>query len=173
MRELHDPARRLHDAAAQYVDAVLQAPSDASGSVASPLPWLPDRPRPTDPAWSRYLDERSELVATLATRVRRDAAEAVAAARPGTALSRQDPGLTAAREVFLAVHGRAVGPDDLSDAERGYLSDLDGRLERHRRDALQAAEGNRKVAVVDRGVASLSLGAATYAQRQPEQGLSL
>jgi hypothetical protein len=140
LRELNDPARRLREAAAQYVDAVTLAPCEAGGTAPPPLPWLPDRPRPADPRWARYLDERASLVATLVEQVRHDAMEAADAARPGSALSRHDPELVGAREVFRAVHGRTTSADELDESARHYLQTLEQRMERHEQATLQSLE---------------------------------
>ena len=72
LRELKDPARRLHEAAARYVDAVSQAPGDADGTAPPPLRWLSDHPRPTRPRHGRATWTTDRHCATVITKKKMD-----------------------------------------------------------------------------------------------------
>lgn len=172
LRELHDPSARLRSAAARFTDALTQAPRNASGAAAAALPWLAAWSRPTDPAWSRYLDRCSALTSALAERVGDDARLAVACARDGTALSRQDPDLAAAHAVFLAVHGRATTREDVTDTEHDYLQELRRRIERHNRDALRSIESEPTMKTHNLDALSVAHSLAPELDH-PEDGLSL
>lgn len=143
-----DPGTRLREAAAQReLDtahdraAVLDWRLDSTGhrnTVTGPLPWLPAIPASLndDPHWGDYLQQRAQLVTTLASQVHQHALESAETSPPDWARDglRPDKATVADVEVWRAAtqvpttDQRPTGRPQLQKAAATWQRQLDARI---------------------------------------------